>query len=552
MKTETPNKSWRQYEAGRSWKRRIGLYSTVRENERFYRGDQWRGGAGLPHPVFNVVRRITDYLISTVAMGDVKITYSDENLPFAVSSRDAAAISEGVELLTRNAAYRWDHDRLSSLVYRLLTDAALTGDGFVYVWWDPDSPGGNGWQGDVVSEGIDSVNVFPADVTNPDIQSQDYIIISGKAPVAALKREAKLAGVSESDVSKIRPDSELSGAGLSLSVSGLGGGTSAGELGDILPEYEPEEAPATYLIKFTKENGHVVFEKSVRNLVIRRVATPCTLYPISRFSWYSAKDCFHGVAPVTSMIENQKYINRAYAMVMKHMSDTAFSKVIYDRTKIPEWTNEVGAAIGAVGGGNLSDSVHVIEPGKLEDNYLDLIDSAVRSTKELAGATETALGNIDPTNTSAILALRETSRQALERVRGELYSCLEHMAAIWADMLLAYCPDGRPLRTPDGAGKLMTSVLRRALLSVKIDVSDSSRYSSSATLSLLDTLLKDGHITFREYLERLPQGLLPDRLGLLDSRRQSGLGDELPVEDGTDVNVTEENRPGGKEAGIRG
>ena len=62
-------KTWLQYEAGKDYKRRIGLYETVRTNERFYRGDQWHGvpGSDLPKPVFNVVKRVTDYLACSVA-----------------------------------------------------------------------------------------------------------------------------------------------------------------------------------------------------------------------------------------------------------------------------------------------------------------------------------------------------------------------------------------------------------------------------------------------------------------------------------------------------
>ena len=43
MKTFEETAAWQQYEAGRSYKRRIGLYETVRTNERFYRGIQWQG-----------------------------------------------------------------------------------------------------------------------------------------------------------------------------------------------------------------------------------------------------------------------------------------------------------------------------------------------------------------------------------------------------------------------------------------------------------------------------------------------------------------------------
>lgn len=220
------------------------------------------------------------------------------------------------------------------------------------------------------------------------------------------------------------------------------------------------------------------------------------------------------------MIANQKYINRAYAMLMKHMTDTAFSKVIYDRTRIPEWTNEIGEAIGAVGGGNLADAVTVVGTGKLEEGYLDLIKNAVAMTKELAGATDTALGNVNPTNTSAILALREASMQALERVQSDLYLCLEQMACIWADMTLCFCPDGRPLRTRGGFGKIFPSNLHSLLIRAKVDVCDSARYSASGTLSVLDKLLDGGHITLSEYLERLPEGLVPDRKALAEAHRK--------------------------------
>ncbi|MGM9642317.1 MAG: hypothetical protein ACI3XI_03810 [Eubacteriales bacterium] len=509
MTTESQKKTWRQYEAGRNYKRRIGLYSRVDENERFYRGDQWRGGGDLPKPVFNVVSRIVDYLVSTAAVGDVKITYTDENLPFAANSAEAKTISNAVKVLTKNAAYRWEYAKLQSIIYRLLYDAALSGDGILYCSWDPDSDGGGGWKGDIVTETLDSANIFPADTSNPDIQSQDYIIISGRASVDSLRHEAKAAGVKEADLSKIVPDGFNN-----LDERG------AGVLAKYEPEYEDGEARATYLIKFFREDGCVVFEKSTRDCLIRRQLTPCKLYPLAHFSWQTAKNCFFGSSPVSGMISNQKYINRAYAMLMKHMTDTAFSKVIYDRTRIPEWTNEVGEAIAAVGGGNLDDAVTVVETGSLEPGYLDLIKNAVSMTKELAGATETALGNITPTNTSAILALREASMQSLERVQSELYLCLEQMACIWADMTLCYCPDGRPLRIPGGSERIFSSHLHHALLRAKIDICDSARYSASGTQSVLDRLLDGGHITLAEYLERLPEGLVPDRMTLVESRRK--------------------------------
>ena len=77
----------------------------------------------------------------------------------------------------------------------------------------------------------------------------------------------------------------------------------------------------------------------------------------------------------------------AYAMMMKHMSDTAFSKVIYDSSRIPEWTNEVGEAIAAMGGGNISDAVSVIGTGEMQDGFCELIDSGEPKAALLHGVT---------------------------------------------------------------------------------------------------------------------------------------------------------------------
>ena len=99
------SKTWSQYEAGLEYKRRIGLYETVRRNERYYRGDQWTStGEELPRPVFNVIRRIADYLICAVASGRVSISYSDENLPFIRSSYEAKIVSDSIQAMSRNAA----------------------------------------------------------------------------------------------------------------------------------------------------------------------------------------------------------------------------------------------------------------------------------------------------------------------------------------------------------------------------------------------------------------------------------------------------------------
>ncbi len=505
--------TWRQYEAGKDFKRRMGLYETVRRNERFYRGDQWHGASveDLPRPVFNLVKRITDYLICTVASERYIISYTDENLPFNGRAVGVRAVKRALELLTGNARYRWERCKMDSMIYGLLLDAAISGDGALMCYWDTEAEGDGVFRGDIGVQRIDSVNLFVSDMNHADIQSQEYVIVAGRADVVALRREAEQNGATPAQVMRIVADGDTGGASGDHAVSELDDGG---------------EGKATYLIKFHREDGRVVFEKSVRELVIKTVKTDMRRYPIAYFNWIPQKNCFHGASPISGMVPNQQYINLAYAMVMKHMTDTAFSKVIYDKSRIPEWSNRVGEAVAVIGATNVSDAVSVVEGGAMQSGYLELIEMAIAATKELSGATETALGNIDPTNTSAILALKETSRVTLEQVTMALGACIEDLASVWADMMCAYYADERLVPYVDDGGTALAktglSALRGCLVRARVEVTDTARYSESAAISVLDKLLERGAITAAQYVTHLPGGVMAGKEQLAELCKEGG------------------------------
>lgn len=496
--------AWRLYETGLEYNRKINLYETVRRNERFYRGEQWDGvDRDLPRPVFNLVRRIVDFLVGSLTPENLSIRYSDERLPYLESAAMRESVSQGLLLLDRNASYRWKLDRMDEVAARALVNAAISGDGVFYCRWDAARQSGQAFTGDIRTDVVDSGNLFLSDVNRADIQSQDYVMLAGRASVSSLRREALAAGVSEKDAARILPDD-----------------------GDLaIPERNGADK-ATFLLRFYRENGEVICEKSTRSCLIRRTATGLKYYPVAYFNWFPRKGSYHGVSPVSELIPNQKYINSAYALVMKHMSDTAFSKVVYDKSRIPEWSNEVGEAIAAVGGGNISDAVEVLGTGQLQDGYLELIESVIETTKKLMGATDSALGDERANNTSAILALREASMVSLRQVGSRFTRCLGELASVWADMLCANCPPERllPVAEENGvsARRVDYRLLSNALLHAAVECADTTRFSSSATVSLLGELLSGGHITVRQYLQQLPDGCMTDRGALLRELKPEG------------------------------
>lgn len=502
--------AWDLYESGLDYNRKINLYETNRQNEKFYRGEQWDGyDRDLPRPVFNVTRRIVDFLVGAVSPQNVSIRYSDEKLPYLDSSALRNKISESLSLLEQNALWRWKTGHMNDVAGRALLNAAISGDGVFYCWWDSALGSGQPFTGEIRTDVVDGANLFLCDVNNPDIQSQDYIILSGRAPAVDLRREAIAAGVAEEEAEKILPDD-----------------------GDLsIPERKGSEK-ATYLIRFFREDGKVIFEKSTRSCVIRRSETGLNYYPVVLFNWFLRKGSYHGSSPITELIPNQKYVNSAYALVMKHMSDTAFSKVVYDKSRIPEWSNEVGEAIATVGGGNVADAVSVLGTGKLEAGYLDLINNALNNTKNLMGATDAALGDEKANNTSAILALRESSMISLRQVAARFARALGEVATIWADMLCAFCPSERLLPVEEEGGvathRLDYQLLAGELLRACVTSTDSSTFTLSASVSLLTNLLSEGHITPRQYLQAMPDGCLPNRTALL--QELSAKGGEVNLE----------------------
>ena len=437
--------------------------------------------------------------------------YADDALPFTTCEATSKALSHGIDVLNRNAAWRWKQNKMEALSYQALLDAAISGDGVFYCWWDPDHRNGHAFDGEIRTDVVDSTNLFVADVNSSDIQSQKYVMLAGRASVEALRQEALAAGVSEKDIAKIAADEENMG-------------TYAADLGKC--ELGGEEK-ATFLIRFYRENGDVIFEKSTKRCLIRRVNTGLRLYPVAYFHWHSSKNCFHGTASVSDMVANQKCINAAYAMALKHMSNTAFSKVIYDKTRIPEWSNEVGEAIGAVGGGSMADAVSVVGVGKMQDGYLDLITNVINNTKGMMGATDSALGEERANNTSAILTLQTAASIALEHVRVHFCRCIGDLAAIWADMLCTYCPAERLLPVLDSDNEVRAestdyTLLKNALLRASVHVGNIDRYTPSATVATLDKLLDNGYLRAEEYVELLPEGVLVNRKSVLEKLKEKG------------------------------
>ncbi len=497
---------WALFEKGREYNHSIDLYANVNRNERFYRGNQWEGvdSNGLPKPVFNIFKRIIGYFVSNIMQNRTTIRYSYAS-PFGnglgVSKTEAEEI---VECLNKIVEKKADKLKLNEMFADALTDAALSGDAVAYTYWDSSVKTGQKFTGDFKTMLVDNTNVFFGNPNSKNVQSQPYILISSRETVASLIEAAKANGASNEDIEKIKADSDTDY-----------------ESGDLAAK-ELDGTKATALIKLWKDgNGFVNYRKSVKNAVIcpDRV-TPLTMYPVCVMNWTKTKNSWHGQAVATGLVENQVFINKGFAMAMKHMMDTAFSKVVYDSTIIDKWTNKVGEAIAV--NGNVESVAKVLPSGQMQSGMLDVLNMAIQNTKEFMGATDTALGDVNPTNTSAIMALQQASALPLENIKRQLYNFAEDLGEIWLDFIFAYYDDRRLIsEDEDGFGSFPLSRFKDSLFDCRVDAGGASYWSEIASLNTLDSLLTSGNITLRQYLERIPENLIPKKAELLEEVRSN-------------------------------
>ena len=58
------------------------------------------------------------------------------------------------------------------------------------------------------------------------------------------------------------------------------------------------------------------------------------------------------------------------------------------------------------------------------------------------------------------------------------------------------------------------------VITAKIDVGASTLWSEAVSITNLGNLLTSQMISFTEYLERIPKGLIPNTTGLINARKQ--------------------------------
>ena len=267
--------------------------------------------------------------------------------------------------------------------------------------------------------------------------------------------------------------------------------------------------------------------KATKSAVIRKAwDLQLPIYPIAMMNWKERKNSVHGIAETTGLIPNQVAVNKILAMEIVSTMNTAYPKVILDENCVDGWNNAVGAVIPVRDG--VDGKVKYLEPPAGSGNSLNLANYIISNTKEAMAANDAAMGNSKVDNTTAYLAVREASAVPLESIQQRFYRFIEDVGLIWAAFWVNYYSAERILNIQSGGSSYYVRFDGRRykdiLFSLKTEVGPSSLWSELSIISSLDKLLAGGYISFLQYLERVPDGYIPNKVELIAEIRQNEKG----------------------------
>ncbi|MBE6894537.1 MAG: phage portal protein [Ruminococcaceae bacterium] len=472
---------WQEYQKDLAYKNRLNLFDKTKQQQNFFLGRQWEGlnAPDLEKPVLNFVKRVVNYLISTLMVQDVAINLKSKDTEI----RLVDALEKELEKIN-------EASRFKTKLRNVIKNAAIDGDGAMFMRYNPETD-------TVESEVICNTNIVFGDRNNAEVEKQPYIIIVKKISTEMFRQQF--------------PNCEVK-KNYSFGFE--------------------EDDTVTVLIRLYKKNGTVHFIQSTEHqLLTKETDTGQKLYPVVYMNWETVRDSYHGMGAVETIIPNQIAVNKLWAMALLYQKNNAFPKVFIDKTKLDRWNSSPGAVMGVIG--NPNDAVATsFRAGDMAAQLMAIVEKTISYTKDFMGANDAALGNVSPVNTSAIMALQKSSVAPLELQKMALYQLVEDYARIIYDIVRHYY--GARWVELDGEQVYVDFGLIDENARLVVDIGPSEYWSETAQVSTLDNLFTRGIIEDAIiYLENIPSRMLPNKNKIIKQLKEKEEQHNEVIADGT-------------------
>lgn len=504
---------WELYEKGRNYHRRVGIYDDTDRNYRMYNGNQWEGAKlGDVEPVQkNFIKPIVKYKVSVIHDNLYSVVYSSQNYENRQFQQEAGRYCD---LLNGYISRLWEKDKMDYKGRRITKDAAINDEGVMYVNFDRENM-------TPVHEIIKKNDIYYGNENDDDIQSQPYILIRKRMPVSNAIEFALSEGMSEADIPYITGDTD-----------------NHEESGEAAKEEVNDMVTVVY--KMYKQNGTVHYSIATRYVdIVKETDTGLSLYPIAHFVWEEKEGSARGEGEVRYLIPNQIEVNRTEVRRVLTVKYQAYPQKIVDVSKVsnPQALNTVGGTIRTNGSATVDDVhkiVGTIPPAQMSPDVKQLQEDLIMVTRELAGAGDTATGQVNPESASgrAILAVQQASQAPMTEQKESFKNFIEDIARIDLEYLIVYSEDGVNMEetvTDPMSGEeyvqmvnVPQTVLEQLKAVVKIDITPKGVYDRFAMEQTMENFLMNGFFNpqrvaeFEAYVKALPDDCVAPKQDLLE------------------------------------
>jgi hypothetical protein len=488
---EQITKIWEKYEKSRDFLNAKNLVAKTDENWRFYLGDQWHGlKAGSERlPMQNFIKPIVRYKVATVAHNSVTANFSDMS---------GNAPGEIFDVLNRKFASDWERAKMDGRVWDILRSAAVQGESYMFFG-----------TGDA-ADGLLTANtsILLGDEQEPDLQKQPYIMIYERRNIEAVKKEAKENGLSDTDIAMIVPDDETE--------------YTIGEKTEVKNESKCVsvlwmERGDDGIVSIARSTKACVYEP-LHKLVVTmdgEAVGGLKSYPVVNLIWERKPGNARGQSQVSALIPNQIEHNRTLARRSIAVKLCAYPRLAYisDMVQNKDSLDITGAKIGLNGvsdAKSISSIIGYVNPANMSPDAKALSEDLVTGTKDLEGAGDAAVGQVNPEKASgaAIVAVRDQAALPLNEQVASYKQFVEDLALLWYDLWSTYSPNGFVVEYEEDGERMRAQVsaedLEALKVSVRVDVSPDNPWTKYAEQQELANLYAKGDITLEEYLEASP------------------------------------------------
>ena len=529
-----------QYQKIKDYLTSKGYFRQLTKNYNFFMGDQWKGleSGNNAMPMDNIIASICNYKIGIVNQNNMTIVYSSENVDEedfreyeytdengqTQTTSKRKIYEKAVELLNKNANNFFESNNLETEIWDYNTENCISGMVCMYIYKD---------ENDIErTEMVEGNNIYFSDENDPEIQNQEFILITFRRPVEQVREEARRNGLSEDEIQQIVADNDTDEQIGNKEETEVG----SGKVLCILKLYKKtKEVKKTEKREIADENGNVQeievevgterrttvhMVKSTKNVVyVKETDLGLTLYPLAKMIWIREKNNARGRGEPQDKIDNQIEINQTLARRDIAIQMSAYPKLAYLISKIqnPSDLRKVGVAIGIKGEAvqDIRSAIDYLNPTQVSPDAKQFNDELSQKTKDNASASDAALGTIDPEKASgrSVIAVRDAAAVPLNIHVTRYKKFFEDIARVLFDFWQNVDVEGKRIIIEDidentGATNVTVEtipheVMEKLKIKVKVNVAQTDPYSIYAQEEMWDNLFVRQAISFEEWVDGL-------------------------------------------------